>query len=268
MILITYTPAHREDIILMRYTVFIAVVVCILCQGAIAVTQSSMPTNDEQAKQMMKQADHLWGYEHKPLEAIELLRKVVAYNPRLEAHYPEEKLHLRAQSELGHAYMEAGQMENAVAAYDLAEQFAQESGGYEPTILPMMMSRCREKLAAAGKTPAGAMIVIAGWIFRGTSTMVDGVALVSASELAPKMGLRVESDKLGGLTISSTDADNRKVLKMTVDSNIAVGSDKTLQLPVSPRQHSKGILIPLRDVAGYFGAEVKWDAAPKVAWVQ
>ena len=60
--------------------------------------------------------------------------------------------------------MAAGEWEKAISALDLAESFVQESKSYEPSVLTIDMSRCREKLAAVGKLPADPLSGIGGWI--------------------------------------------------------------------------------------------------------
>lgn len=256
----------------MRYLILIVMIAFLLCHAIVAVAQSETSMTDEEAKLMMKQAHYLWT-EGNPQEAIEILEKVVAYNPRLEANFPEEKLELQAQGGLGFAYMGAKQWQNAVSAFDLAEQFAQERKSYEPTVLPIDISRCREQLSLAGTPPAEQMIVIGGWIYRGERMISDGIMLVSASELAPKLGLKITSDGTKILTLSidadkrNVDTDKNKKLKMTVGNNTATGNNTTLQFPVPPQQGSKGIMVPLRSVVEYFGGEVKWDPSSRIIWL-
>ena len=257
----------------MRCLVLAFMAVFLACQMVSVLAQSQASMTDEQAKAMLKQANHYLWDEGKPHEAIELLEKVVAYNPRFKASFPEEKLDLKAMAELGFAYLEAKQWENAISAFDLAEQYWQQSGEYESTMLPYGMSRCREKLALAGKPPADPLIVIGGWIYRGTRIISDDIVLVSASELAPKLGLKITSDGTDNLTFSidaekrNVDTDKHKTLRMTVGRKTAAGNGTIMRLPVPPQQDGKGIMIPLRSVGEYFGCQVKWEPLSKVIWL-
>jgi len=213
----------------------------------------------------MKQAFYLC--DERPLEAIALMELVVAYNPRLEADFREEKLHLYAQASLANAYRAAGQWDKALAAYDLDEQYALESNPHQSTMLPYDMRDCRKKLAEEGKTPADPLIVISGYVYRGAKTMQDGSPLVSASDIAPKLGLTVSSASPESIVFTSR-GKKPKSLKVTIGSKTASGSGKTVRLSVAPKKVDDTVFVPLRAVSEFFGGKVKWDAASKVAWVQ
>jgi len=250
----------------MRLAALVTLAFFVLCQLAFAAEPSPKPTTDDEAKLMLKQSYHLWN-ENKLSEAISLLEAVVSYNPKFEAEFPEERSHLRARSMLGHVYKSAGQWEKSLSAFDLAEEYAQERGSYEPTMLPYGMSDCREKLAEQGKAPADPLIVVGGWVYRGGKTMQDGSPLVSASDIAPKLGLTVSPASPESIVFTSK-GKKPKSLKVTIGSKTASGSGKTVRLSVAPRKVDDTVFVPLRAVSEFFGGKVKWDAASKVAWIE
>ena len=103
--------------------------------------------------------------------------------------------------------------------------------------------------------------------------MQDDIVLVSASEVAPKLGLKITSEEADTLTLgidaanNNVNADKRKTLRIGVGRKTASGKSVILRFPTSPQQSSKGIMIPLRSVAEYFGAGVKWEPLSKVIWL-
>lgn len=256
----------------MRHLVVIFVTAFLACHAVPAMAQSEAPMTDEKAKLMMRSAHLLWAEQGKPEEAVAIMEKVVAYNPRLKADFPG--MHLRAQGGLAHACFAAEQWEKALAAFDLSEQFVQqESRSHGATFTPSLMADCRKRMALAGKPPTDTLIVIGGWVYRGSRTVSDGILLVPASELASRLGLRLVSDGADVFTLSidpekrDVDTDKKKMLRMTVGRKTAAGNRTILRLPTPPQKGSDGVLVPLRAVGEYWGCEVKWEPLSKVVYL-
>ncbi len=185
-------------------------------------------------------------------QSFMLLKRVAAFDPGLEARFPEKKVNLDTMARLGYEYMEIEDWESALCAFELAEQYAEERYS-EPTILPIYMERCQKKLAEAGKQGSGPMIVIEKRLQADGHEQISKVILVPAEELTKLFGIQVKQDK--NRLVLTGMGTNSKSLVLEVNCKTAIAHDTAISLPLAPTLRGQEILVPVRVVAEYLSVK-------------
>ena len=224
------------------------------------------PMTADQARALLRQSFDLRG-QRQIKQAIELAERVVAFDPGLEADFPEEKIHLVAIGELAMAYVRDGDWAKALPAWEQADAWARERYPEGDLATPSMIIQCRRKLGEMGKLDRPPM-VMADKPFA-ASLSVRGSLLAPVAKVGESLGLRVEQDARSGklALVGALGRGPTKTLVLEAGSKQAVGDGKPLSLPVAPRKQDGDLLVPLRAVAEYFGLHLRWEPLPRIVWL-
>lgn len=219
------------------------------------------------AMELMKQAHEIeCNGDYK--SSIDIWKEAVTINPKLYVNYPDDKMNLHAMAGLANAYFYSGDYQNALPAFELAQQYIEEFDKSGESMLPWYISECRKKLAVEGELESEPLAIISNRLMRNGSVSANGSLLVSVSEAVRLLHLNVKADLASKSVALSAQGDSQKSIKLTAMVKTALADGKSLSLPTSPVMKGKELMVPLRAVAEYFGYKVKWDPMPKVAWVQ
>lgn len=203
--------------------------------------------------------------------AIAMAKKVASFDAGLEARFPEERIGLGAAGELGHLYDRTDDHGRAMQAFTVWAEFAERDHPdkqYE-SMLPYMIEDSRKKAAEAGQHDWPPMIVSDDGPSLPEGSVLDGDVLTApAGEIGRLLKLDVHNDKArGSVTLSARGAGAKSVVLLPGARN-AVANGKALVLPAVPKKQGDDLVIPVRAVAEYFGASVKWDPVARIAWLQ
>jgi hypothetical protein len=124
----------------------------------------------------------------------------------------------------------------------------------------------RRKLLEMAKLDIPPLIVVNDLALSRGSMIVGGVTLAPAKELAGLLNVASKQD--GDKLVLFTTGANPKTLVLYRDAKHALAGNRRISLPAATVVRDKELFVPLRAVAEYFGAKVKWDPLPRVAWVR
>jgi tetratricopeptide (TPR) repeat protein len=228
------------------------------------VAPAPAPMTADQARALLRQSFDLRG-QGQIKQAIELAERVVAFDPWLEADFPDEKIHLVAIATLAWAYLRDGDWAKALPAWEQADAWARERYPEGDLATPSMIVECRRKLGEMGKLDRPPMVMANGPV--PASATVSGSILVPVGKVFE--WLRVEQDAGSGklALVGPLWGGPAKTLVLEAGSKQAVGDGKPLSLPVAPRKQGADFLVPLRAVAEYFGVHVRWEPLPRIVWL-
>jgi len=234
--------------------------------SAIAPVWAATPMTADQARALLRQSFDLRD-QGQIKQAIELAERVVAFDPGLEADFPEEKIHLVAIAELAWAYVRHGDWVKALPALEQADAWARERYPEGDSCIPSKIAECRRKLGEMGKLDRPPM-VMADELFT-ASLSVRGSLLAPVGKVGEWLGLRVKQDAGSGklALVGARWRGPTKTLVLEAGSKQAVGDGKPLSLPVPPRKQGADLLVPLRAVAEYFGFHLRWEPLPRIVWL-
>lgn len=236
-----------------------------------ASNDAAQPLTAESAKRLLRQGFDLRAQKQYQA-AVDMLERVVRFSPRLEAGFPDEGIQLQATGELAMTYYAQGNYEKALP---LLEQFDKDMREEHPDadlLSPSAIAECRTQLGLASKLDREPIVIARSQYVLGDCGSTNGVLLLSASKLAQALGVKVtqHGDRL---VMASVGAEGKSIVLTagSKDASAATSSgdrSKHIPLPMAPMRCGRDIFLPLRAVAEYFGARVKWDPLPKVAWVR
>jgi tetratricopeptide (TPR) repeat protein len=243
-----------------RLLVFVAIAfLCFFMIASVyaqAVQKAPEPMRFEQAKDDLLEADFLIRSKQYP-QAISILEKIVAVYPKLFVDY-SQKLHLQSMGALAEAYFFNGDWEKARHAFELSEEYAQESFPGGDSISVTRILQCREKLIASGKVNQPPVVIARSSLLPGGALLENGETLVSAEKFARTFGLQFES-KPGSKTASiSEKRTDGKRIQLAIGSTSAVVNGEAVALTAAPSTLDGNIMVPLSSVAELFDIKVQW----------
>ncbi len=231
---------------------------------------SQIQTVDE-AKILLRQAyyaDRL-GTSDSHVLAIHIAERVAAFDMGLEASFPEERIVLGAANELGMLYWRTDSYGQALQGLTLGVDFLRRKHPEVTETPHQMIDVCLKEIAHSGQRDWPPMIVSDDGPSLPDGSSLDGDVLTApASEIGRLLKLNVHKDNArGSVTLSARGAGAKSVVLLPGARN-AVANGKTLGLPTVPKKQGDDLVIPVRAVAEYFGATVKWDPVARIAWLQ
>lgn len=108
---------------------------------------TNQPLTTRSARQLLRQGFDLRG-QGKHEEAIRVLKRVVAFDPKLEADFPDESIHLQATGELAMTYFTHKDWARAIPLLEQCEKDMREKNPDADTIAPTLIAECRKRLKA------------------------------------------------------------------------------------------------------------------------
>jgi len=193
-------------------------------------------------------------------KAIAASEVVILYDPTLEASFPELKIHgLDAMACLGDCYRAKGDWATAIHWWEKVMELHPDAQA------PMaMILYGRRKLGQVRQLTAGPIVIATGQYLQGDVREQRDRLLVSAPELAQRLGVVAKAGSPGQVELAS---DAHRLL-LSAGSRHAVLDGATITLPVAPTMVKDKLLVPLRFVAEAFGHRVDWEPLPRIAWVR
>jgi tetratricopeptide (TPR) repeat protein len=243
----------------------LAILTLLIAVAAAAFAERPQMT-PEQATSRLREGFDLRG-QRKHKEAIAVLEQVVAFDPRLEAVFPEQNTHLLAAYELAMAYFRDRNWEKALPRFVQADAILRELKPNADLLTPGLIAECRRQLARLGKPEEQSMVVLQGRLLAGETAVADGVLLTPVGEVASLLHLRLEREPGSRQVTLVGIGENAKTLVVVEGSRRAAAGDTPLSLPAAPVVRGEDVLIPLRAVAEYFGAKVRWDPLTRIVSV-
>ena len=249
----------------MKIVVLVLIVICALGNGWADVSENAPAASVDEARSLLRRSFDLWIDRHLD-EAEVLIKRVIAFDPKFRAEYPDERINLQAMAALGDVYYDQGKWQDALETYERAEEILREYLPNADSILPIRMAKCREKLAELGAlNKEDAMITVGGKLLAGGGLVRNGVTLVDVTELAELLNLEPK-DENKTMLLRSREGERRSLV-LTVGVASATSGRLDVPLAAAPVRDGEGILAPLRQIAEFFGAKVKWEAIPRIARV-
>jgi len=202
----------------------------------------------------------VYRWNDQPDEAIAALESVLAFDPDLTVSFPEQKVHnLNPTGMLGYCYKDKGDWATALRWFEKRLEQCPDSDR-----MIVNIATARRKVGQTGTLTAGPMVVAKNRYVPGPVKHSSGRLLVTARELAQRLGAAVSLKSSGQAAISSSGHR----LQLRAGSRQAVLNGKRVTLPVAPIRVKDKLLVPLRFVAEALGHKVIWEALPRIAWIK
>jgi len=216
--------------------------------------------DDEATVNMLLGLCYRW--EHESDKGIEAYQAVLRHDPDMVVDLPEQRvLGLNAQTGLGLCYYYGkGDLAAAISWWEKRLRVNPDAERVAALLL-----RARRELGQVGQLTAPPMVFVGGKYLPSTVKESEGHLLVPAGDLGRLLGSKVA---LGAEDWRVEFSSEAHTLVLSVGSKRALVDGKPMSMLATPVVVEGEHLVPLRSVAEALGREVRWEPAPRVAWVR